>query len=135
MILPYWPVAGCGEWLDMNPRRVDGQHSHGRAKVQITGRLIAAARALAGVGTADLAAACGLTLERMATLEARGSARVRSEADIAAIKRGLDHYGVLIIPESANMGKGVRLKFTRSDVRQIARLEGEGGLIGSDDAP
>jgi len=64
-----------------------------------------------------------------------GSAWVRSKAEVAAIKRGLDHFGVLIIAESDNMGKGVRLKFTRSDVRQIARLEGEGGLFGSDDAP
>jgi hypothetical protein len=29
----------------------------------------------------------------------------------------------------------VRLKFTRKDVRQIMRLEGEGGIVGSDDAP
>jgi hypothetical protein len=27
------------------------------------------------------------------------------------------------------------LKFTRQDVRQIARLEDEGGVVGSDDAP
>jgi hypothetical protein len=33
------------------------------------------------------------------------------------------------------MGAGVRLKFTRQDVKQIARLEGEGGVVGSDDAP
>ena len=119
----------------MSRRPVDDQHSYTRAKVQITGRLIAAGRALVGVGAADMARACGLSVERMASLEAKGSAGVRSEAEVAAIKRGLDHYGVLIIPESANLGKGVRLKFTRSDVRQIARLEGEGGLIGSDDAP
>ena len=119
----------------MNRRPVDDQRSYTRAKVQITGRLIAAGRALVGVGAADLAAACGLTVQRMASLEAQGSARVRSDTEIAAIKRGLDHFGVVIIPESDNMGKGVRLKFTRSDVRQIARLEGEGGLVGSDDAP
>ena len=119
----------------MNRRPVDDQHSYTRAKVQITGRLIAAGRALVGVSTADMAVACGLSVERMASLEAKGSARVRSEAEVAAIKRGLDHFGVLIIPESDNLGKGVRLKFTRSDVRQIARLEGEGGLVGSDDAP
>jgi len=119
----------------MDRRPADDRHSYMKAEVQITGRLIAAGRALVGVGTADMAAACGLPVERMASLEAKGSARVRSEAEIAAIKRGLDHFGVLIIPESDNLGKGVRLKFTRSDVRQIARLEGEGGLVGSDDAP
>ena len=49
--------------------------------------------------------------------------------------RGMDHYGVLIVEETADLGAGVRLKFTRSDVRQIARLENEGGMIASDDAP
>jgi len=42
---------------------------------------------------------------------------------------------VIVIEESDGMGAGVRLKFTRQDVRQIARLEGEGGIVGSDDAP
>jgi hypothetical protein len=47
----------------------------------------------------------------------------------------MHHFGVVVVDESADMGAGVRLKFTRADVRQIARLEGEGGIIGSDDAP
>ena len=50
------------------------------------------------------------------------------------MSRGLQHYGVVIIEESGGMGAGVRLKFTRQDVRQISRLEGEGGIVGSDDA-
>ena len=33
------------------------------------------------------------------------------------------------------MGAGVRLKFTRQDVKHINRLEGEGGMVRSDDAP
>jgi hypothetical protein len=33
------------------------------------------------------------------------------------------------------MGAGVRLKFTREDVAQLVRLEGEGGIARSDDAP
>lgn len=32
------------------------------------------------------------------------------------------------------MGAGIRLKFTRQDVKQILRLEGEGGIAGSDGA-
>ena len=47
----------------------------------------------------------------------------------------MDHFGVIIIEELDGMGAGVRLKFTRQDVSQIARLEGEGGIVGSDDAP
>ena len=119
----------------MNGGPVGNQHHSAQANVRITGRLIAAARALVGVGTADLAAACGLTVEVMTRLESKGSAWVRSEAHAAAVKRGLDHFGVVIVEESDGMGAGVRLKFTRSDVRQITRLEGEGGNVGSDDAP
>lgn len=33
------------------------------------------------------------------------------------------------------MGAGVRLKFTRQDVKQIDRLESEGGIVRSDDVP
>lgn len=104
-------------------------------KLRITGRVLAAGRALAGVGTADLAAACRLSVEDVTRLEAAGSAWVHSEAEVEALKRGLDHFGIVIVEESDTMGAGVRLKFTRQDVRQITRLEGEGGTIGSDDAP
>ena len=106
-----------------------------QANVGITGRLIAAARALVGVSTSDMAAACCLPLVDMIRLEGSGSAWVQADREVAAVRRGLDHFGVLIIDESDGMGAGVRLKFTRADVRQIARLEGEGGPIGSDDAP
>lgn len=40
-----------------------------------------------------------------------------------------------MIDEAGGMGAGVRLKFTRQDVKKIARLGGEGGIVGSDDAP
>lgn len=103
--------------------------------IRVSGRVIAAARALVGVSSADFAAACGLESEVLCRLEAAGSAWLSSEAEVGAITRGMQHYGVVIVEEADGMGVGVRLKFTRSDVRQIARLETEGGLIGSDDAP
>ena len=103
--------------------------------IRISGRLIAAARALAGVSQADFANACGLAVETLCRLEAGGSAWVSSDADVAAVTRGMSHFGVVIVEEIDGMGAGVRLKFTRADVRQIARFEGEGGTIGSDDAP
>jgi transcriptional regulator with XRE-family HTH domain len=102
---------------------------------RVSGRLIAAARALAGVSRADFAATCGLAVDTLSRLEAGGSAWIRSEQDVEAVTRGLSHIGVMIVEETADMGAGVRLKFTRSDVRQIARLEGEGGITASDDAP
>lgn|SRR5690606_14529035 len=102
---------------------------------RITGRIVAAARALAGISQADFAEACGLDVDTLCRLEAGGSAWITDAADIEAVSRGLDHFGVVVVDETADMGAGVRLKFTRTDVRQIARLEGEGGTIGSDDAP
>lgn len=102
---------------------------------RISGRLIAAARALAGVGRADFAAAAGLSTESLRLIEGGGSAWLHSEQDVSAVFRALDHFGILVIEETEGLGAGVRLKFTRQDVRQLARLEGEGGIIGADDAP
>ncbi|ODS57789.1 MAG: hypothetical protein ABS36_04920 [Acidobacteria bacterium SCN 69-37] len=103
--------------------------------IRISGRVIAAARALAGVSQADFAAACDMAVDTFCQLEAGGSAWVSSASDVTAIMQGMVHFGVMVIDEADGMGAGVRLKFTRADVRQIARLEGEGGMIGSDDAP
>lgn len=103
--------------------------------IWLTGRMIAAARALAGVGQDDFAAAAGITLEALRGIEAGGSAFVSSEEDERALHRALEHFGVVPVRESHDLGAGVRLKFTRQDVRQMTRLEGEGGIVGSDDAP
>lgn len=102
---------------------------------RISGRLIAAGRTLAGVGRADFAAAAGLSADSLRLIEGSGSAWLDAEQDVSAVFRALDHFGILVLEETADFGAGVRLKFTRQDVRQLARLEGEGGLIGSDDAP
>lgn len=104
-------------------------------RVGLTGRLIAAARVLAGVSQPDFAAAAGVSVKALQSIERGGSAWIDSDQDVAAMNRGLEHFGVIIITEADGMGAGVRLKFTRQDVRQIARLEGEGGIIASDDAP
>jgi hypothetical protein len=102
---------------------------------RITGRVVAAARALAGVGREDFAAAAGLSVETLRLIETNGGAWLQSDRDIESVNRGLDHFGVIVIEEANGMGAGVRLKFTQQDVRQIARLEDEGGIVGSDDAP
>ena len=105
------------------------------SKQRITGRMIAAARTLAGVSQAEFAIAAGLPVEALGSMEGSGSAWVQSDRDAEAVKRGMEHFGVVVVEESDGMGAGVRLKFTRQDVRQIARLEGEGGIVGSDDVP
>ncbi len=54
---------------------------------------------------------------------------------VPALRQALENFGVLFVPEDGNVGAGVRLKFTRTDARQIGRLEGEGGLVKDDDVP
>ena len=104
-------------------------------KIKITGRLVAAARALAGVSQEDFARAAGVPAATIAAIEAKGSAWLDSERDAEAALRAFDAFGVIVVEEGGGMGAGVRLKFTRQDVKQLARLEGEGGVVRSDDAP
>ena len=67
-------------------------------------------------------------------LEASGAAWIPDDkAD--ALGRALETFGAVVVPEGDGMGAGVRLKFTRQDVRQIGRLETEGGIARSDDVP
>ena len=74
-------------------------------KTQISGRLIAAARALTGISQEDFAAACGLPVEALRVMEAGGSAWLRSERDAEEVSYGLDHYGVIVIEESGRYGR------------------------------
>jgi transcriptional regulator with XRE-family HTH domain len=102
---------------------------------QMTGRLIAAARALAGVSRSDLAKSAGIAPSTLARMEAEGGAIVRPAAPADALRRALENFGVQFIPEGDGMGAGVRLRFMRQDVKQIGRMEGEGGLVREDDVP
>ena len=101
----------------------------------ITGRLIAAARALSGISQSALANACGIPVSTLTHLEASGSIPLQSRVEAVAVRRALEGFGVMFIPESDSIGAGVRLKFLRRDVKQIDRLENEGGIVGEDDVP
>ena len=92
--------------------------------VQLTGRLIAAGRALASIGQEDFSAIVGLSAETLNLMEANGSAWIQ-EDHARMIRWGLDQIGIIVIEESDGMGAGVRLKFTRQDVKQVMRLENE----------
>ena len=105
------------------------------AETRVTGRLIAAARALTGISTQDLARSSGVPIETLSRMEASGSAWLQPGSDLEAISRALETFGAVFIPESDGIGAGVRLKFMRQDVRQIGRLEGEGGIVADDDVP
>jgi transcriptional regulator with XRE-family HTH domain len=104
-------------------------------KFLITGRLIAAARVLTGVSQSDLANASGISIPILTQMEASGSAPLQSECDAEAVSRALENFGAMFIPESDGIGAGVRLKFLRQDVKQIGRLESEGGMVRDDDVP
>jgi transcriptional regulator with XRE-family HTH domain len=104
-------------------------------KSLITGRLIAAARALTGMSQARLAEASALSVQTLMEMEAGGSAPPQSADDAERVQRALEDFGAMFIPESDGIGAGVRLKFLRQDVKQIGRLEGEGGLVKDDDVP
>jgi hypothetical protein len=101
---------------------------------RLTGRLVAAARALTGVSQGELATASGIPLEMLVLLESNGAAWIAANESLA-LGRALETFGAVIIPEGDGMGAGVRLKFTRQDARQIGRLETEGGVARSDDVP
>jgi transcriptional regulator with XRE-family HTH domain len=105
------------------------------AGTAVTGRLIAAARALTGLSAKDLATTSGVSIETLRQMEASGGAWLQPGADLDAVKRALETFGVIFIPESDGIGAGVRLKFLRQDVRQIGRLETEGGIVADDDVP
>ena len=101
---------------------------------RLTGRLVAAARVLTGVGRDDFAKAAGVTTERLQTVEAKGSAVVNDE-DVPGLRAALARFGIILVEESDGLGAGDRLKFTRQDVRQLLRLETEGGPALPDDVP
>lgn len=103
-------------------------------EIKLTGRMAAAARALAGIGRQDFATAIGISVDELRTMEAEDSAWLDA-ACAASVARVCEKYGVVPIEEGDGMGAGVRLKFTRQDVRQINRLETEGGVARPDAAP
>lgn len=104
-------------------------------KPLITGRLIAAARVLTGISQTDLANASGIPVSKVVQTEASGGAPLQSLCDAKALSRALEEFGAMFIPESDGIGAGVRLRFIRQDVKQIGRLENEGGIVRDDDVP
>ena len=53
---------------------------------------------------------------------------------IETLRSTLEDFGAVFIGENGG-GIGVRLKFTAAEARQIARLEGEGGVVANDRVP
>jgi hypothetical protein len=88
-----------------------------------------------GVSSADLANTSRISAPKLAQLEAQGAALVPEETDADAIRRALEEFGAVFVREGNGFGAEVRLKFQRDDLRQILRLESEGGIVGADNVP
>jgi hypothetical protein len=101
----------------------------------ISGRQIAAARALVSVSQSALAEAANISLTSLKRMEAN-SVNVPATSDpckVTAVRRALEQLGAVFVPEEGTFGAGVRLKFNRSETRQIGGWEGEGGRVADDD--
>jgi len=96
----------------------------------ITGPLCRAARALVQWSRAELAEDSGVSKSLIREFES-GAADPGGKAK-AALQHALEKGGAVFL-EEADMGAGVRLRFTARDVKQLRRMEGEGGAVGDDD--
>ncbi|MEO5375750.1 MAG: transcriptional regulator [Alphaproteobacteria bacterium] len=76
---------------------------------QVTGRQIAAGRALAGISQSDLATAARVSVPTLRRMEASEGQAAGFANNVAAVRRALEDAGVEFIPENGG-GPGVRLR-------------------------
>lgn len=96
----------------------------------LTGPQARAARALVQWPREHVATKAEVELDALAAFE-RESVDPGEDAK-ARIQAALEEGGAVFLSE-ADGGIGVRLKFTRQEVRSIRRMENEGGPVGDDD--
>ncbi|TIO37221.1 transcriptional regulator [Mesorhizobium sp.] len=75
----------------------------------ISGRQIAAARALAGIAQADLAASASISVPTLRRMEASEGTASGLPNNVAAVRRALESAGVIFVDENGE-GPGVRLR-------------------------
>lgn len=97
----------------------------------LTGPLCRAARVLVQWPRAQLASETGVDKAAIRAFET-GDVDPGDESK-AKLKHALESAGAVFIPEDADLGAGVRLRFNTRDVKQLRRLENEGGAVGEDD--
>ncbi|MBS3648475.1 XRE family transcriptional regulator [Pseudaminobacter sp. 19-2017] len=98
----------------------------------LTGSQCRAARALVEWTRETLARSSGVDTSVIEAFERKlGNPDV---AENAKLQRALEAAGAYFIAENGG-GVGVRLKFSRTDVRRLSILEGEGGTAAMDDVP
>lgn len=96
----------------------------------LTGPQARAARALVQWPREHVAKKAGVGLDTLAAFEREGVDP--GEAAKKRIQAALEEGGAVFLTEDDG-GIGVRLKFTRQEVRSIRRMENEGGPVGDDD--
>ena len=99
---------------------------------QVSGRQIAAGRVLAGVGQEKLAKLASISVTTLRRMESSEGPASGLPNNVRAVRSALEKLGIRFIPENGG-GAGVLLKFNSSEVRRIATLESEGGIVGEDD--
>jgi len=98
----------------------------------ISGRQFAAARALLRMSSDRLAALTGLDAAAILAVEASKVQPAGPDNVVNSMHAALEDHGIRFIPDNGG-GEGVRLKFSRSEARRLATLEGEGGIVADDD--
>ncbi|MCG6113876.1 MAG: XRE family transcriptional regulator [Mesorhizobium sp.] len=98
----------------------------------ISGRQFAAARALLRMSIDRLVTQTGLDAEAIRAVEAAKVQPAGPEPVVNALQAALEDSGIRFLPDNGG-GEGVRLKFSRSEARRLATLEGEGGIVAADD--
>jgi hypothetical protein len=98
----------------------------------ITGSQCHAGRALVEVSRAKLADRASVDISTIEQFERK--LELPTSLQIESIQSALEELGAVFLRENGG-GIGVRLKFTSSEAKQIARLEGEGGIVASDRVP
>jgi hypothetical protein len=76
---------------------------------QLTGRQIAAARTLLGLGQAELATAARISVPTLRRMESSDGEATGYANNVEAVRRALESAGVQFIPENGG-GLGVRLR-------------------------
>lgn len=98
----------------------------------ITGAQCQAARALVEITVSKLAKRSGVDRHAIESFEQK---RGKPDAEsVAKLTQALEGLGAVFIEENGS-GVGVRLKYGRSEAKQITRMEDEGGIIASDKVP
>ncbi len=99
----------------------------------ITGSQCRAARALVEYSRDRLCKSSGVETEKIEKFERK--LEKLDDRTVSILQSALEAAGAAFLSDGDAGGIGVRLKFNRSETRRIATLEGEGGIVASDDVP